>query len=127
MLQDKGFTLLEMLFTVAIVGILAGLAITNYQQHLLKVHRQAGKTALLALANRLERYHTRHGTYQGAELNTAADYYRLHSQVSNNEYLIQAIPQGKQQADKHCATLQLNHLGQKTVTGTGSNAFCWAS
>ena len=58
MLNTKGFTLIELMIAVAIVGILAGIAYPSYQDSVRKSRRADAQGALLGFANAMERYFT---------------------------------------------------------------------
>ena len=58
-----GFTLIELMITVAIIGILAAIAYPSYQDSILKGRRAEGRTALLNLLQQQERYYTQTGSY----------------------------------------------------------------
>ena len=58
-----GFTLIELMITVAIIGILAAIAYPSYQDSILKGRRAEGRTALLNLLQQEERYYTQTGSY----------------------------------------------------------------
>ena len=58
-----GFTLIELMITVAIVGILAAIAYPSYHQYVLKGRRAEGRAALMALLQQQERYYTQYGKY----------------------------------------------------------------
>ncbi|KQU82892.1 pilus assembly protein PilE [Variovorax sp. Root318D1] len=62
-LIQRGFTLIELMIVVAIVGILASIAYPAYQDSLLKGRRAEARTALLELMQQQERYMTQRGTY----------------------------------------------------------------
>lgn len=62
----KGFTLIELMVVVVIVGILAMIAIPSYQESVKKSKRSDAEGALMSLANAMERYYTTNGSYSGA-------------------------------------------------------------
>ncbi len=53
--KQTGFTLIELMITVAIVGILATIAATSYQSQIVKSRRTDARTALLDMAGREEK------------------------------------------------------------------------
>jgi type IV pilus assembly protein PilE len=59
----RGFSLVELLLTVTVVGILAAIAIPSYSAYLVRGQRAAAKTALLQAAQFLERNYTSTGCY----------------------------------------------------------------
>lgn len=58
-----GFTLIELMITVAIVGILAALAYPSYEEYVAKSRRNEATNALLTGAQALERYYSANGRY----------------------------------------------------------------
>ncbi len=54
--RTRGFTLLEVMITVAIVGILAAIAYPSYQNYMKRSHRSAAQTLMIDLANREQQY-----------------------------------------------------------------------
>ncbi|MGH8808016.1 MAG: type IV pilin protein [Noviherbaspirillum sp.] len=59
----RGFTLLEVLVAVAIVGILAAIAYPSYTESVRKAKRTEGRSALLQLMQQLERFYSQRNTY----------------------------------------------------------------
>ena len=135
-----GFTLTELLIVIAVVAVLVTVAMPGYKEHITKTRRSDGRTALLDLAARMERYYAEHHTYATAIIgsgNASTDvlssnkspggYYTLSIIRQNaNTYMIQAAPDAAQAAtDTKCGSLRLDQLGQKSITGTETVTSCW--
>lgn len=71
-LQNRGFTLIELMITVAIVAILARVALGAYQDSVLKGKRAQGRTAVVELLLQQERYMTQRNCYLGFTSTTSA-------------------------------------------------------
>jgi type IV pilus assembly protein PilE len=139
--KNAGFTLIELMVAVMIVGILASIAYPAYQEHVFKTRRAAGKACLLELGQYMERYYTTHMSYVSAVLpdpsagngcNRNDDVGRFYtidfpSIPDASSYQLNATPTGAQTNDK-CGTLTLNQIGRRDiisdVTGV-SVAVCW--
>lgn len=61
--STAGFTLIEVMIVVAIIGLLAAIAYPSYAEHIRKGRRAEGRTALLALLQQQERYMTQRNCY----------------------------------------------------------------
>lgn len=70
--HSKGFTLIELMIVVAILGIIAAIALPSYQNSVTKSRRADAQGALTSLANAMERYYTTNNTYVGASLGAGA-------------------------------------------------------
>lgn len=64
--RHNGFTLVELMVIVAIVGILAAVAYPSYNESAKKTRRGDGMSALVGFANAMERHFTENNTYAGA-------------------------------------------------------------
>jgi type IV pilus assembly protein PilE len=64
--RNAGFSLIELMIVIAIVGILAGIAFPAYQDYVVRAKRADAMGALQGLAAAMERYYTANGTYEGA-------------------------------------------------------------
>ena len=64
-LKFRGFTLIEVMITVAIVGVLSAIAYPSYTSSILKGKRAQGRTALVELMQQQERYFTERNCYLG--------------------------------------------------------------
>jgi type IV pilus assembly protein PilE len=145
--KAAGFTLIELMVTVAIVAILASIATTSYQSQIRKSRRTDARTALLDIAGREERIMSVTTVYSALPSDlgygTAATwaavgaigsgYYTLAVNVGTGPpatYTIIATTTGTQTSDAACATLSVNQLGQQMSTDSGGNvttsgSACW--
>jgi type IV pilus assembly protein PilE len=135
--RSRGFTLLEVMITCAIVAILAAIAYPSYINSVQKSRRSEATAALLGVASQLERFSTEHsGSYALARLGTGLNavypnhtentYYNLSlTNQTATTYTVRAAPTGAQAADP-CGTLTYNEQGLKDVTGgSWTKAQCW--
>jgi type IV pilus assembly protein PilE len=114
-----GFTMMELLVCLAVIGILLGIAVPAYQEHLQRVRRVDAQTDLVTLAQSLERFYTSRGTYTGATLpfdqsprEAGKAFYRLGFASGPDEsgYTLQAEPVGAMARDA-CGVLTLSSSG----------------
>ena len=141
--QNKGFTLIEVMIVVAIIGILTMVALPSYNRYVLRSHRTEAINGLLDTASREARYYTNNNNYTQSmtTLGFAADpnpvasasnlYYLINVQslvnptaTSPASFVLQAVPQGSQ-ANDTCGTFTYTDLGARSVSGTETSAKCW--
>ena len=141
-----GFTLVELMIVVAIVGILAVIAYPVYGQYIIRSHRTDGKNAVLDLASREERFFSVNNAYTdnavalgyGANaafsINVGAtgqSYYSLKATFTTSPpgYVATATPIGSQTADATCYTYKLDQSGtQANLNSSGislATTGCW--
>ena len=114
--DNKGFTLIEMMVVVAIVGILASIAFPSYQNVVAKSRRQDAMDVLTGLASALERYKTVNNTYVGASLGGDAPIYPAHSPIgSGTKYYDLVI----NHIDASSFTIQADPISGSSQEGDG--------
>lgn len=139
----SGFTLIELMIVVAVIGILAAIAYPSYQDSVLKSRRSDAKAKLLEVAQRQERFFTEQNTYTTNF--TQLGYATVASVASDNGYYtitvaagdgtpgctaiscgfrLTAVPQGAQAADTRCTSFTLSSINAKNATGTTATQ-CW--
>lgn len=153
--RARGFTLIELMVVVMILGIIAAVAVPNYTAYVTRSKRAGAKTVLLDAAAQLERLYTTNGCYNkqtvaGCAAQSGADNavpavapqegrasYAVTVAWTNagQGYTLTATPCGAAGTcpagsdggftDAECGNLTLTHTGQRGITGTGTVATCW--
>ncbi len=122
---------------ILIMSLLICLSYPSYQQHIYRLHRVDGQTALFDLANRMEDYFAAHQSYEKSTIGTGRisdvrssslsdeRWYILSiTKSSQSDFLLTAVPIDTQQNDVDCQTLTLNRAGIKG-SSPKSRRFCW--
>lgn len=137
--RNSGFTLIELMIVVAIIGILAAIAYPSYQDSIMKNRRAMAQACLMEMAQQMERIYTTNLTYGATTQQDATEtrlrslgcttegnlnnFYTFNLTLTPSTYLIEAVPQGIQATrDTKCGTHRINQQGVKTTTGTDT---CW--
>jgi type IV pilus assembly protein PilE len=149
-LAQKGFTLIELIITVAIIGVLARIAIPSYLESVKKAKRSQAQIAVTGLAHALERNFTNTNNYSTkpdatstvnasnqptiyppAVPPTGTAFYMLTIAIpaGGASYTISATPvAGGQMAGDKCGTFTYDSQGGKALVGTSGGttvADCW--
>ncbi len=128
--KQFGFTLIELMITVAIVGILAAIAYPSYTAFVTKSNRSEGQGELLRFANLQEQYFVDYRTYgtslialgkgSATMLTKHGNYQISVNNADASVFTLNATAQGSQATnDSACTPLTINEVGQKGPTG------CW--
>ena len=129
----RGFSLIEVMVVVAIIGILSSIAFSSYQSSTHKSRRYAAQSCLMEQAQYMERYYTSARnpmSYEGAVLPTSAacrtnlaSFYTFSLPAAANSsqaFSVQAAAIGTQMGDTGCTTLSLNQAESRLPA-----AGCW--
>jgi type IV pilus assembly protein PilE len=128
----RGFTLIELMIVVVVVGILAAIAYPSYQNQVRKSKRADGKAELLETAQELERCYTRFGRYNDGNCDVALPFmsgeghYEVDGSVNAASFVLNAAPQGAQADDAECGTLRVTSTGLQGSQNADTDANdCW--
>lgn len=130
----RGFTLMELMITVAIIALLTTVAYASYKSSVLRAHRTEAKSALLDIAGREERLYSTTNTYSNDPKDvgysgTASQpftvgngYYTVTiSNVTGTTFKLEADAQGSQTDDTQCLKFTVDQTGAEDAT----DPVCW--
>jgi type IV pilus assembly protein PilE len=137
--KAAGFTLIELMIVVAVIGILAAIAYPSYTEYVLRGRRAEARTALIELMQQQERFYTQNGTYALVPTNTAFKTFSGDN-AANSYYTLSSVkctaPDDLKLCINNVATLKtatsdpkagnlsLDSTGTKLCDGTNKD-LCW--
>lgn len=140
-MKQQGFSLIELMIVVAIVGILAAIAYPSYQNYVLRSGRADGQAKLMEILQAQERFYSQNQTYTanlgvgGLGYGVAADAavasderrYNITAAACANTTIARCVTltaarAGVQQQDNECGNLSLDSRGTKGATNLER---CW--
>lgn len=131
-MKTHGFTLVELLVTVAVIAIIASIAYPSYQEQIKKTRRSEAKAALMDACAKAERHYTQFGNYAGTiaiPATTENGFYTINlvpgTSASPQTFLITATREG-QQADDKCGNFTIDQALTRGVVGASLDVeTCW--
>ena len=130
--SQQGFTLIEIMLVIVIMGILLAVAYPSYLSALRKGRRAEGISALTAIQQAQERYRANNANYgalaalTGVSANTPNGLYTLAvSNITATTYTVTATAAGSQAHDTACKLIGVQAVGGSLRYGSGSAAIDW--
>jgi len=127
---SRGFTLIELVITISVLALLAGIAIPAYQDYVQRGRRSEAMSQLVEIANRQEQFYSdgnfRYtGTLSVLSFDTTSlpgGYYRLSiPTATTGSYTLRADAQGTQADDTNCARYEIDSQNRRRSYTTGGS------
>ena len=126
LLRRSGFTLVEVLITLSIVGVLSSIAIGNYSRYVQESRRADGRLALVDASQSMERCVAVNLSYRNCALEEIYETspeknYSISLVAAGSTYTVTATGLGQQSHDEDCNIMSLNNEGVREP----ESANCW--
>ncbi|PID63038.1 MAG: pilus assembly protein PilE [Gammaproteobacteria bacterium] len=118
----RGFTLIELMITVAIVGVLTAIAYPSYTNYIKNTNRKAAIAEMNQVIQQLERYFTtNNGTYTGAtpDISPHIKGYTITNVIAADglSYTVNAATKSTELHDEDCGNLSIDSFGTQIARG----------
>ena len=127
---NRGFTLIEIMIVIAIIGIMLTIGIPSYTEYVKKGRRAEVVSLLSEQAQSLERFYTKNNIYTGITgLSTGNDFYTITPTITDQTFLLTATRKtGTAMATDKCGDFTLTNTGVRSMNNatTGlTTKDCW--
>jgi type IV pilus assembly protein PilE len=131
-MKKNGFSLIELVVAMGIVGILAAIAIPAYTSYTKTANRTDATRMMTYDAQALERCYSQTFTYLGCASAvsgvSAQGYYTVTITPTANSFTITATPlKAPQTSDSTCTSFTVNNAGTQSATPAANTQTCWGS
>jgi type IV pilus assembly protein PilE len=139
--RQAGFTLLELMISITIVGITTAIALPTYRDSVLKTNRSDAQISMAGLATLEERFYFTHNKYtgdfaelidgavSGAPVSSENGHYSIALTVATNgrEWTMTSTAVDGQAKDYNCAKMAMTSKGKKTSfdNNDAASTDCW--
>lgn len=128
-IKNCGFTLIELMITIAIIAILAAIALPNYTQYVVRGKIAEGTSELAQWRNRMERFFQDNRTFDGgcdATKPASTTYFTYSCEAANESYTLTATGIVAQGVNGYVYTVNENNAKATTqFAGAAVSADCW--
>lgn len=134
--HSMGFTLMELLIVVAVIGILAAVGYPNYTEYVKKTRRSEVAALLIEEAQRLERFYSKTGQYtdfigppaREHQVSQGNAFYAVTAQRTQHAFVLTATASAALMQGDKCGRFVLENTGRRDNVGTSADASvlqCW--
>jgi type IV pilus assembly protein PilE len=135
LMRNNGFSLIELMIVIGIIGIISAIALPSYQSHILKARRVDALSVIATTQSIMERCYSQNFSYlttcdslPQTSFSSEQKYYTL--SVTNQTattYTLTATATGSQASDTLCASMTTDQTGQRTAVDSSGNSqsICW--